>query len=272
MSSSNKLSILFIADVVGEPGITMLDTMLPSLISKYKAEFVIVNGENAHEGKGLNEEIVSHFYSLGTNVITGGNHSFDKWKIYPYMKKDIKLLRPMNYPKGAHGFGYGIYEIPNDTFKIGVLNIQGRTFMPAIDDPFRTADFVLEKMHEETNIIFVDFHAEATAEKWAMGWYLDGRASVMVGTHTHVPTNDARIFPQGLGYITDVGMTGSFNSVLGMDKDTAVKRFLLSTPHRYKVANGDNRICGVHAEVDKETGACILIEPIIFPLFNNDNK
>lgn len=270
--SSKTVSILFIADVVGSPGISLLDTMLPSFISKYKAEFVIVNGENAHEGKGLNEEIVSHFYRLGAHVITGGNHSFDKWKIYPYMKTDSKLLRPMNYPKGAHGYGYGIYDIPGNTEKIGVLNIQGRTFMQAIDDPFRTADYVIEKMKEETNLIFVDFHAEATAEKWAMGWYLDGRVSLMVGTHTHVPTNDARIFPKGMGYITDAGMTGSFNSVLGMDKDTAVKRFLLSTPHRYKVANGDNRLCGVHAELDREKGICTFIEPIIFPQFDNNSK
>jgi metallophosphoesterase (TIGR00282 family) len=269
---SQLLSVLFIADVVGSPGINLLDTMLPSLITKYKAEFVIVNGENAHEGKGLNEKIVSHFYELGTHVITGGNHSFDKWKIYPYMKRDKNLLRPMNYPKGAHGYGYVIYELPDFPKKIGVLNIQGRTFMQAIDDPFRTADFVIEKMKEETDIIIVDFHAEATAEKWAMGWYLDGRASLMIGTHTHVPTNDARIFPEGMGYITDAGMTGAFNSVLGMDKSTAIKRFLLSTPHRYKLANGDNRICGVYSKIDVDTGNCVHIEPVLFPKFVNNKE
>lgn len=266
---AKSIRILFIADVVGEPGITLLDTMLPSFIDKFKADFVIVNGENAHEGFGLNESIVKHFYSLGANVITGGNHSFDKWKIFPYMKQDTNLLRPMNYPKGAHGFGFGIYDLPNGYGKIGVLNLQGRTFMHSIDDPFRTADYALERIREQTNIIFVDFHAEATAEKWAMAWYLDGRASTLVGTHTHVPTNDARIFPQGLGYITDAGMTGSFQSVLGMDKETAIKRFVLGTPHRYKQASGDNRICGVLTEIEISNGQCIHIEPIIFPEFSN---
>lgn len=267
---SDSINILFIADVVGEPGIALLDTILPSLISKHNVHFTVANGENSHEGKGLNEGIVKHFYELGIHVITGGNHSFDKWKIYPYMKTDPRLLRPMNYPKGAHGFGYGVYDVPNTDHKIGVLNIQGRTFMPAIDDPFRTADVFIDKISQETKLILVDFHAEATAEKWAMGWYLDGRISAMVGTHTHVPTNDARIFPQGMGYITDAGMTGSFNSVLGMDKDTAIKRFLLATPHRYKNASGENRLCAVLMSVDPETGHCTHIEPIIFPDFEND--
>lgn len=269
---AKPLHILFIADIVGQPGITILDTMLPSFIDKYKADFVIVNGENAHEGFGLNESIVKHFYGLGVNVITGGNHSFDKWKIYPYMKHDTQLLRPMNYPRGAHGFGYGVYSLENGNGKIGVINLQGRTFMHSIDDPFRTADYVIEKVAEQTNIIFVDFHAEATAEKWAMAWYIDGRASVLVGTHTHVPTNDARIFPDGLGYLTDAGMTGSFQSVLGMDKDTAIKRFLLGTPHRYKQASGDSRICGLFSKVDTESGHCVYIEPIIFPEFSNSKE
>jgi 2',3'-cyclic-nucleotide 2'-phosphodiesterase len=266
---SATIRVLFIADVVGTPGIQILDTLLPSLIQKHKPDFVIANGENSHEGMGINEEIVKQFYKIGIHVITGGNHSFDKWKIMPYMKTDKNLLRPLNYPKGVNGYGFGVYDIPGKSFKIGVLNLQGRTFLPAIDDPFRTADWAIEKIKEETPLIFVDFHAEATAEKVAMGWYLDGKVSVMVGTHTHIPTNDAKILPRGTGYITDAGMTGSFNSVIGMDKDTALRRFLLSTPQKYQPANGDNRICGIICEIDTEKATCVHIEPIIFPSFNN---
>lgn len=266
---ADTIRVLFIADIVGTPGIQILDTLLPSLIQKHKPDFVIANGENSHEGMGINEEIVKHLYSIGVHVITGGNHSFDKWKILPYMKTDKNLLRPLNYPKGVNGYGYGVYDVPGKNKKIGVLNLQGRTFLPAIDDPFRTSEWALERIGEETNIIFVDFHAEATAEKVAFGWHLDGKASVMVGTHTHIPTNDAKILPRGLGYITDAGMTGSFNSVIGMDKDTALRRFMLSTPQKYQSANGDNRICGIVADIDSDKGTCVHIESMIFPSFNN---
>ena len=266
---SHHITVLFIADIVGTPGIQILDTLLPALKTKYKPDFIIANGENSHEGMGINEEIVRHLYSIGIDVITGGNHSFDKWKILPYMKSDKNLLRPLNYPKGVNGYGYGVYDVPGTTFKIGVLNMQGRTFLPPIDDPFRAADWVLEKLAEETRIIFVDFHAEATAEKMAFGWYIDGKASVMVGTHTHIPTNDARILPKGTGYVTDAGMTGSFNSVIGMDKDTALRRFMLGTPQKYQSANGDNRICGILAKIDTTSGKCVHIENVIFPSFNS---
>lgn len=246
-----------------------METILPALNKKYEPDFVIANGENSHEGMGINEEICSDLYNLGVNVITSGNHIFAKWKVYPYMKKDKNLLRPLNYPQGAHGFGYGIYDIPQTGHKIGVLNLQGRTFMQAIDDPFRIGEQALAQIRKETNIIWIDFHAEATAEKVAFAWHIDGLASVMSGTHTHIPTNDARIFPDGLGYITDAGMTGSFNSVIGMDKNTALKRFLFGTPHRYKSATGDNHLCGVVAKIDTESGKCLEIDPVIYPSFNN---
>lgn len=264
---SHPLKVLFIGDIVGTPGLSLLETLLPNLISKYEADFVIANAENSHEGMGINEEIIRTLYGLGVHVITGGNHSFAKWKIYPYMKTDPRLLRPMNYPKGAHGFGYGIYDIPETTYKIGVVNLQGRTYMQPIDDPFRSGEWVLDKIREQTNLIFIDFHAEATAEKMAFGWYVDGKASVLAGTHTHVPTADARILPKGLGYISDVGMTGPYHSVIGMDKETAIKRFLIQTPHKYKMANGDNRICGLLTKINPETGVCTHIESVIFPAF-----
>jgi len=266
MSSTKR--IMFIGDVVADPGINLLDTLLPSLIKKHKPDFVIANGENAHEGMGLNRTIVKNFYKLGIHVITGGNHSFAKWKIYPYMKEDKNLLRPFNYPKGAHGYGFGIYEIPGTDLKIGVMNLMGRTYMQPLDDPFSAADYVIDIIKKETNLIFLDFHAEATAEKMAMGWHVDGRVSVQVGTHTHIPTNDARILPDGTGYITDAGMTGAYHSVIGMDKDTALKRFQLQTPHRYKSADGDNRLSGILADVDTETGKCVHIESLLFPEFN----
>lgn len=269
---SDHLNVLFVSDVVGDPGLSLLETLLPSIIKKYEADFVVVNGENSHEGKGINEAIIRQMYGLGAHVITGGNHTFDKWKIYPYMKTDRHLLRPLNYPKGAHGYGFGVYDVPGTGHKIGVLNLQGRTFMDAIDDPFRVGEWALEKIRQETNMVLIDFHAEATAEKMAFAWHVEDKASMMVGTHTHIPTNDARILPQGLGYITDAGMTGSFDSVLGMDKNTAIKRFLLSTPHRYKVANGDNRLCGVHGRLNTATGNCEHIQPIIYPSFQTEKQ
>lgn len=267
--SKNLLNILFIGDIVGEPGLSLLETILPSLIDKHKADFVIANGENSHKGKGINRSIIQRLYNLGIHVITGGNHSFAKWKVFDYMKEDGNILRPMNYPTGNPGYGFGVYDIPDIDQKIGVLNLQGRTFMNPIDDPFSTADWVIERMKEKTDIIFVDFHAEATAEKLALAWHLDGDISVFVGTHTHIPTNDARLFPKRMGYISDVGMTGSFDSVLGMDKHTSMKRFKLGTPHRYKLANGNNHLCAITAKIDTETGDCHHIEPIIYPAFQS---
>lgn len=270
--SKKTTKIFFIADIVGEAGLTFLETMLPPLIEKHSPDFIIANGENSHEGRGINREIVKNLYDLGVNVITGGNHSFDKWKIFSYMKSDPNLLRPLNYPKGNAGYGYGIYDIPGTEKKIGVLNLQGRTFMQPIDDPFATSDWAIQKIKEETDIIFVDFHAEATAEKISMAWQLDGHVSVMVGTHTHIPTNDARIFPNGMGYVTDAGMTGPFNSVIGMKKKTSINRFLLGTPQRFHVAKKDNHLCGVLATVNLESAKCTEINSIIFPEFQNKTE
>ncbi|RNC85255.1 MAG: TIGR00282 family metallophosphoesterase [Balneola sp.] len=266
---SETIGILFIGDIVGNPGLSISETFLPSLIKKYEADFVIANGENSHEGHGINEEIIKKLLSLGVHVITGGDHSFDKWKVFNYMRENNHILRPLNYPRGNAGFGFGVYHVPKTDLKIGVLNLQGRTFLKAIDDPFTSADRALSKISEETNIIFVDFHAEATAEKVSMGWHIDGKASVLIGTHTHIPTGDARIFPQGLGYLTDAGMTGSYNSSLGMDKKVAIKRFMTGVHQKYQPANGDNHICGAFAKVNTQSGKCVHIESVIYPEFNN---
>ncbi len=267
--ANKHLNILFIGDIVGKPGLDLLETILPGLIDKHEADFVIANGENSHKGKGINRHIIQDLYDLGVHVITGGNHSFAKWKVFSYMKTDPNILRPLNYPTGNPGYGYTIYDLSQKDQKIGVLNLQGRTFLQNIDDPFSTADWALDKIKEEADIVFVDFHAEATAEKMALAWHLDGKVSVMVGTHTHIPTNDARILPKGTGYITDVGMTGSFDSVLGMDSETSLKRFQLGTPHRYKLASGNNHVCAISSTIDLETFECLHIEPIIYPELTN---
>ena len=269
---ADTISIFFVGDIVGDPGIEMTNTFLPSLIKKYDADFVIANAENSHEGFGTNRKIIKNLLNLGVNVVTGGDHSFDKWKVFDYMRDHDHILRPLNYPKGNAGLGFSIHEVPQKNVKVGVLNLQGRTFMKAIDDPFSTADWALEKIREETNIIFVDFHAEATAEKVSMGWHIDGKASVMVGTHTHVQTNDAQIFPRGLGYLTDAGMTGSANGVIGMDKKVALKRFMTGVHQKYQPASGDNQLCGAFAKVDIETGKCVHIEPVTYPGLNNSAK
>ncbi|MCG8372181.1 MAG: TIGR00282 family metallophosphoesterase [Balneolales bacterium] len=266
---TDSINILFVGDVVGDPGLAICETVLPSLIKKYKADFVIVNGENSHEGHGINEYIIKKLHELGAHVITGGDHSFDKWKVFNYMRENNDILRPLNYPRGNAGSGYGVYDVPGKGIKIGVLNLQGRTFMKPIDDPFHTADWALDKIHQETNIVFVDFHAEATAEKVSLAWHIDGKASVMIGTHTHIPTSDARIYPQGLGYLTDAGMTGSYNSSLGMDKKVAIKRFMTGVHQKYKAATGDNHLCGALAKVNIETGKCVHIESVIYPEFNS---
>jgi len=266
---ADKLNILFIGDIVGDAGLSITQMALPGLIKKYKADFVIANGENSHEGHGINEEIIKDLHNLGVHVITGGDHSFDKWKVFQYMRENNTILRPLNYPRGNAGVGFGIYEVPGKKLKIGVINVQGRTFMKSIDDPFTSTDWAIEKIKEQTNIIFIDFHAEATAEKVSLAWHVDGRASALVGTHTHIPTGDARIFPNGLGYLTDAGMTGSFNSSLGMDKKVAIKRFLTGVHQKYKAASGDNHICGAFVTVDSDSGKCLHIESVTYPEFEN---
>ena len=266
---SERIKVFFIADIVGEPGLALLETILPGILDKEKPDLLIANAENSHEGRGVNQAIVKRLYELGVNVITGGNHSFDKWKIFGYMKTDKNLLRPLNFPKGNAGYGYGIYKIDGLDKPFAVLNLQGRTFMADIDDPFSTADWALENIQKETDLILVDFHAEATAEKMAFGWHVDGKVSAVIGTHTHVPTNDARILPQGTGFISDAGMTGPFDSVIGMNKKTSLNRFTLGTPQKYVLAKKDNRLCAVILEIDSESGKCKSIEPFIYPEFTN---
>lgn len=257
------VNILFIGDVVGEPGLKIVEEQLSNLKEKYSSDFVIINGENSSEGKGITAKEAELLFQYGANVITSGNHVWDNWKSKPLLSENPLVLRPFNYPSGNAGRGYAISMIRNDIM-IGVLNLQGRTFMQAIDCPFRAADYAIKLISEKTKIIMVDFHADATAEKQALAHYLDGKVSAIIGTHTHVQTNDARILNNGSGYITDVGMTGPFDSVVGMKKEIAIKRFTLQTPHKFELASDDVKISGVNIKIDVESGKTLYIENFVF--------
>jgi len=213
----------------------------------------IANGENVSEGKGIVSRDADELFNAGVHVITTGNHVWDKWQARHLLAENERVLRPHNYPRNNPGSGVYVLSLLNG-IKIGVVNIQGRTFMQQIDCPFRCMDNVLYDLQRETPIILVDMHAEATAEKVAMGWYLDGKVSAVVGTHTHTPTADARVHPCGTAYITDVGMSGPYeDSVVGLKKDIAIKRFLTQTPHKYEVSLGSARLCG----------ALITVKPLV---------
>lgn len=258
------LSILFIGDVVGFIGHKELLQRLPALKERYIPDCIIVNGENIVDGKGLSDKEAGELFAAGANVITTGNHIWENWKARPLLASNPAVLRPHNYPMENPGRGWAVVTLP-DGRSVGVLQIQGRVYMQSIDCPFKTADAVLPKITAKTNVVFVDFHADATAEKIAMGWYLDGRVSAVVGTHTHIQTNDARILPGGTAYLTDSGMTGPYDSVLGMKKDIALKRFILQTAHKYETAEHDVRICGAFVVVDESTGKALSIEPFMIP-------
>jgi 2',3'-cyclic-nucleotide 2'-phosphodiesterase len=262
----NSIKVLFIGDIVGDPGISFLEKNMDMLKEKYSPEFIILNGENAQNGKGMSEAEVERFFAMKADVITTGNHIWDNWKSKPLLAKYKQIIRPLNYPPGNVGLGYTFVDLPNNV-KIAVLQLQGRTFMPSIDCPFRAADYALNSITEKTKNIIVDFHADATAEKVAMGWHLDGRVSALLGTHTHIQTADATILPKGTCYITDVGMTGPYDSVVGMRKDVALKRFMMQTPHKYELAKDDVRISGVVLEIDLDSGMGIRIENFMYPKF-----
>ena len=259
------LNLLFIGDIIGQPGLNMVQTWLPGLVQKYKPDLIVANGENASNGKGCTEKEGRILFDLGINVITGGNHTWDKHQSQEYLKIEPRSLRPLNYPKGTYGNGYYVAETKKG--KVAVINLQGRSFMAMIDCPFRTSDWILSKLLNETKIIFVDFHAEATAEKVALVSYLDGKISALVGTHTHIQTSDERIFPNGTGYITDVGMTGPYESVIGMKTQAALNRFIYQTPQKYETASDDIHLCGMFFKIDNETGKTVEMERILFPDF-----
>lgn len=265
------INVLFIGDIVGTPGITIATSLLRSFIDTHRIDFVIANGENAMDGKSISEQQLKLLFDAGVNAITSGNHIWERHHIYKFLSSEPRLLRPANYPQGNVGRGYGIYDL-GPKGKIAVLNLQGRTFLFDIDCPFRTADFFLQKIQTETAAIIVDMHAEASAEKIAMAWHLTGKVSAVIGTHTHVQTSDARILPPGTAYITDVGMTGPHDSVVGMRKDIAIKRFILQTPHKYEPAQEDVHFSAVVLTIDVESGNATRIETIFYPEFPKDGN
>ncbi|WP_164668927.1 TIGR00282 family metallophosphoesterase [Virgibacillus doumboii] len=261
------MKILFIGDVAGSPGRDMVQEYLPKLKEKYRPHMTIINGENAASGKGITEKIYKQFLEWGTQTITMGNHTWDKKDIFEFIDDAKNMIRPANFPEGTPGKGITFTNV-NGT-EVAVINVQGRTFLPAIDDPFRKMDELIEESKKRTNIIFVDFHAEATSEKQAMGWYLDGRVSAVVGTHTHTQTADERILPNGTAYITDVGMTGPYDSILGMEKEAVLKKFLTSLPVRFEIdKKGRKQLNGFLVTIDNNSGKATNAERI---LINDDH-
>ena len=258
------IKILFIGDIVGKPGRQALTRELYRLVDRYNADAVIANGENAAGGFGLTAETAKELFNQGIHLLTSGNHIWDKKEQVTLVLGDPRIIRPANYPDGAPGRGSAILTTPGGV-KVGVLNLEGRVFMKNLECPFRVADREIEHLKRETAIIFVDFHAEATSEKSALGWYLDGRVSAMIGTHTHVQTADERILTQGTAFITDAGMTGSFDSIIGMGKEETIGKFLTQLPAKFEVAKKDIRLNGVVIEVDEQSGKALSIERINIP-------
>jgi metallophosphoesterase (TIGR00282 family) len=265
-----KVKVLFIGDVVGKPGIQILQTFLKNIVQNNQIDFIIANGENLSDGKGIIEKDGKQLFELGVNVITGGNHIWEKHNFQEYSKAEKNVLRPLNYPKGTYGQGYVTQTVGKNS--ITVVSLQGRAYLPPIDCPFRTAEGVIEKVKNESKIIIIDFHAEATAEKIAFAAYLDGKVSAIIGTHTHVQTSDEHILQNGTGYITDVGMTGPYDSVIGMKKEAAINRFLYQTPQKYQIATDDVHISAVILSIDANTGKSVSIERIFFPEFERKSR
>ncbi len=257
------MNILFIGDIFASSGRAIVADHLNQLIGEYKIDLAIANAENSAGGFGITPLIAEELLSLGLDVLTGGNHSFDKREIHDYIDHQPRLLRPANYPPGLMGSGVFTSKARNGA-PYAVLNLQGRAHMANIDCPFRKADELLNALDPNIKIRFVDFHAELTSEKVAMGWHLDGRVTAMVGTHTHIPTADARLLPGGTAYQTDAGMTGPYDSVIGVDKETIVRRFLSGLSGRMEAARHGVELHGVVVRADDETGKALSIERICY--------
>jgi 2',3'-cyclic-nucleotide 2'-phosphodiesterase len=253
------MRILFVGDVFGRPGRDLVRTCLGPIVSEHGIDFVIANVENAAAGFGITREIGEAFLRAGVDVMTSGNHIWDRKEALEYVGAEARLLRPVNYPAGVPGRGTLVGRTA-DGRTVGVVNVIGRVFMAGVDDPFRAARREVEALAATTRIIVVDFHAEATSEKIAMGWHLDGKVTAVVGTHTHVQTADNRVLPGGTAYITDVGMTGPHDSIIGTEKDATLRRFLTGLPARLEPATGDPRLHGVIITADEATGRALAIE------------
>ena len=259
------MRILFIGDIVGKPGRQAIEGIFRKVMADHKIDFTIANGENAAGGMGITPPIAIEMLDQGVDVLTSGNHIWAKKEIFPFLDEELRILRPANYPPGAPGRGSGIFHSAKG-HELGVLNLEGRVFMKNLDCPFRVAEREVERLKGETKIILVDFHAEASSEKIAMGWFLDGKVSAVLGTHTHVQTSDERILEDGTAYITDVGMTGPLDSVIGIRKEVALERLLTQIPWKFDVAAEQIELQGVVIEIDPETGKAKDIRTIRVPL------
>ncbi len=257
----DNFKILFVGDLIAKHGRLALSMEIDRIVDKNLIDFVIVNGENSAGGFGITVDVAKELFSLGVDVITSGNHIWDKREQIPQIFENRCILRPANYPEGTPGKGFVIKESASGV-KVAVINLEGRVYMKNLDCPFRVADALIKDVSERTPIIFVDIHAEATSEKVALGWYLDGRVSAVIGTHTHVQTADERILDNGTAYLTDAGMTGSFDSVIGIGKEEAIKKFLTQLPVKFENPKKNLRVNAVIVTVDRKTGKATNIERI----------
>jgi hypothetical protein len=255
------MKIFFIGDIIGKPGRMAVNALLPKVIEDYGIHFVIANAENAAAGFGVTKDVVEELVASHIDILTSGNHIWDKKEVEDFIDDYEFLLRPANYPATVRGRG-SVVMPTSFAADLGVMNLMGRVFMLPLECPFRTADKELAKLNLKTKVVIVDMHAEATSEKQALAWYLDGRVSAVLGTHTHVQTADEGILPGGTAYITDVGMTGPFDSVIGIKKDTIIKRFLSQVPMKYDVAKENVRMQGVVIEIDESSGRSLSIERV----------
>ena len=253
------MKVLFIGDIVGKTGRTATKALLPTVVTRYKIDLVIANGENAAGGFGITDKIVAELLGYGVHVITTGNHVWDKKEFIPQISKENRVLRPLNYPPGVPGYGSLLYPLHNHV-KVAIINIAGRVFMSPNDCPFRVAKEEIERLSAFTKVIIVDFHAEATSEKIAFGHYVDGKVSAVIGTHTHVQTADEKVLPGGTAYISDVGMTGPSDSVIGIEKEQIIERFLTGMPMRFETAQGEGIFSALVIEIDEETGRSTAVQ------------
>ncbi len=247
------MKCMMIGDIFGRPGRRAMRECLSGLVKEHGVDFVVANAENSAAGFGLTEDIANELFGYGVDVLTGGNHSWDKRQGHDLLDENERVLRPHNYPSSNPGSGVAVVDC--DGVSIAVLNLQGRVFMPLTHCPFVTVDRLLESVQDEVDVILVDFHGEATSEKLAMGWHLDGRVAALVGTHTHVPTADTRVFPKGTAYVTDLGMTGPHHSIIGVKVEQSLHRFIHGrSDSRFEPASGDVRLQGVVIDIDESSG------------------
>lgn len=247
------MKVLFIGDIVGSPGRDAIKKLLPGLAKEYKLKFIIANAENAAGGSGITPAVAEDLFACGIDVLTSGDHIWKKREVWEIINQEARILRPLNFPVGAPGNGSGVFQAKGGP-KIGVINVNGRVFMEALECPFRTASAAVKDLSKDTKVIIVDIHAEATSEKVALGWYLDGKVSAVLGTHTHIQTADERILPQGTAYLTDAGMTGPYDSVIGRKVEDVLERFLTAIPTRFEVASGNLQLHGAVVDIDEKTG------------------